>query len=90
MEILEIWLRKLESYVKPSNFMFGVFLSGLCCTGKLIFVFEEEADALLDIPANIRLVALLPAAYFLGDDFKLAKRVPARERTYGGGWGQMR
>jgi nitroreductase len=53
-------------------------------------VCEEDAAALLGIPANIRQVGLLPVAYFLGDDFKPAKRVPARERTYWDGWGQTR
>jgi hypothetical protein len=29
-------------------------------------------------------------AYFTGDDFKPAKRVPARERTYWNIWGETR
>ncbi len=51
-------------------------------------VYEEETAALLDIPTHIRQVGLLPVAYFLGEDFKPAKRVPARERTHWDGWGQ--
>ena len=34
--------------------------------------------------------ALLPVAYFKGDDFKPGKRVPARELTYWDGWGETR
>lgn len=52
--------------------------------------YEQEAAALLDIPDHIRQAALLPVAYYTGDDFKPARRVPARQRTYWNGWGQMR
>jgi nitroreductase len=52
--------------------------------------YEQEAAALLDIPEGIAQAALLPVAYYTGDDFKPAKRVPARERTYWNGWGQTR
>ena len=34
--------------------------------------------------------ALLPVAYYLGVDFKPARRVPARERTYWNHWGATR
>ena len=46
--------------------------------------------ALLGIPANVTPAACLPVAYFTGDDFKPAKRVPARERTYWNNWGGHR
>jgi len=52
--------------------------------------YEQEAAALLGIPDGIRQAALLPVAYYTGEDFKPAKRVPARERTYWNGWGQTR
>lgn len=52
--------------------------------------YEQEAAALLDIPDGIAQAALLPVAYYTGDDFKPAKRVPARDRTYWDGWGQTR
>ena len=41
---------------------------------------------MLGIPDHITQAALLPVAYYTGDDFKPAKRVPARERTYWNGW----
>ena len=52
--------------------------------------YEKEAATLLGIPDSITQVALLPVAYFTGNDFKPAKRIPARERTYWNGWGQTR
>ena len=52
--------------------------------------YAHEAAALLGIPDNIRQAALLPVAYFTGEDFKPAKRVPARERTYWDSWGETR
>jgi hypothetical protein len=44
--------------------------------------YEQEAAALLGIPEGICQAALLPVAYYTGEDFKPAKRVPAHERTY--------
>ena len=52
--------------------------------------YEQEAARLLAIPADVTQAALLPVAYYLGDDFKPARRVPARERTYWNRWGAMR
>jgi hypothetical protein len=47
------------------------------------------ADA-LGIPASVTQAVLLPVAYFTGDDFKPAKRLPARELTYWDTWGAQR
>ena len=52
--------------------------------------YEQEAATLLGIPENIMQVALLPVAYFTGDDFAPAKRVPARELTYWNSWGELK
>jgi nitroreductase len=52
--------------------------------------YEQEAAEILGIPAHIRQAALLSVAYYTGEDFKPAKRVPARERTYWNEWGQKR
>jgi nitroreductase len=51
---------------------------------------EREAAALLDIPATVTQVALLPVAYFHGTEFRRARRVPARERTHWDAWGATR
>jgi nitroreductase len=52
--------------------------------------YEKESAALLGIPDHIAQAVLLPVAYYTGDDFKPARRVPARERTYWEGWNQTR
>ena len=52
--------------------------------------YEKEAATVLNIPDGIAQAALLPVAYYTGDDFRPARRVPARERTYWDGWGETR
>ena len=52
--------------------------------------YEPEAAALLGIPPDVMQVALLPVAYYHGADFKPARRLPARERTYWDRWGASR
>jgi nitroreductase len=52
--------------------------------------YEQEAAQLLGLPPNLTQAALLPVAYFTGDDFQPARRQPARERTYWNGWGRRR
>jgi nitroreductase len=48
--------------------------------------YEKEIAALLDIPGSFTQAALLPVAYFSGEDFKPAKRIPAAELTYWNTW----
>lgn len=52
--------------------------------------YEKEVAQVLGIPDNITQAALLPVAYFTGEDFKPADRLPAREVTYWDGWGNSR
>ncbi len=47
---------------------------------------EGEIAEKLGIPDGISQAALLPVAYFKGDDFRPAKRKPMRDRTYWDGW----
>ncbi|MCZ6874436.1 MAG: nitroreductase family protein [bacterium] len=56
----------------------------------LHLMYEAEVAALLGIPEGMTQGALLPVAYFTGDDFQPAKRIPGRERTYWDAWGQTR
>lgn len=56
----------------------------------LHLMYEAEAAALLEIPDGLTQGALLPVAYFTGDDFQPAKRIPGRERTYWDTWGHTR
>lgn len=48
--------------------------------------YEREVAALLGIPDRVTQAALLPVAWFTGDDFKPAQRLPATERTHWDGW----
>jgi nitroreductase len=52
--------------------------------------YEQEVAAALGIPDNISQAALLPVAYYTGDDFKPAYRVPAKQLTYWDQWGETR
>lgn len=52
--------------------------------------FEKEAAEILEIPDSVTQAALLPVAYFTGEDFKPAQRIPSREFTYFDTWGNKR
>jgi nitroreductase len=47
---------------------------------------EREVAELLGIPESVSQAALLPVAYFTGDDFKVAKRLPASQVTHWDTW----
>jgi nitroreductase len=49
--------------------------------------YEQEAAQLLGIPATVTQTALLPVAYFTGDDFHPADRIPAAQVTHWDHWG---
>jgi nitroreductase len=51
-------------------------------------VHEARVADLLGIPPTVTQVALLPVAYYTGDDFTPAPRRPAREITYLNRWKQ--
>ena len=57
---------------------------------SLHLMFEEEARDVLGIPANITQAGLFPVAYYTGEDFKPAKRLPASALTYWNTWGETR
>ena len=48
--------------------------------------YEAEAAELLGIPPTVSQVALLPLAYYTGDDFKPGTRKPAADVTYWNTW----
>jgi nitroreductase len=50
----------------------------------------DRVAELLGIPEGVTQVALVPVAYFTGDDFRPARRRPAEEVTYWDAWGQPR
>ena len=56
----------------------------------IVFTYGKEVAEILQLPENLTPSVCLPVAYFTGDDFKPAKRVPARERTHWNAWGNRR
>lgn len=54
----------------------------------LHLAYEREAAELLGIPENVTQVAMTPVAFYTGDDFKLASRLPAEKVTYHNHWKQ--
>jgi len=73
------------------SFMLALRARGVGCAWTTLHIrYEQEAARLLQIPADVMQVALLPVAYYRGDDFKPASRIPARQRTYWNRWGASR
>lgn len=56
----------------------------------LHLAYADEVAALLGLPDTVTQAALLPVAYYTGDDFRPAVRVPGREITYWNNWGETR
>jgi nitroreductase len=54
----------------------------------LHLAWEDEVAALLNIPSDVMQVALLPVAYTLGLDFKVAQRQPPEEIVHWDSWQQ--
>lgn len=54
----------------------------------LHLMYEKEAAGILGIPDHITEVSLLALAYFTGEDFKPARRLPARDLTHWNTWGR--
>lgn len=48
--------------------------------------YEREVGEILDIPETVTQVALLPVAYYHGEDFRPAPRRPVEEVTYVDSW----
>jgi len=73
------------------SFMLAARARGLGSVWTTIhLLYEKEAAELLAIPASFTQAALLPVAFYKGDDFKPASRLPAREVTYWDTWGAKR
>jgi nitroreductase len=69
------------------SFMLALRARGLgAAWTTLHLVFEKEVAAILGIPGNVTQVALLPVAYFKGEDFHPAKRLPASGFTHWDAW----
>jgi nitroreductase len=73
------------------SFMLALRARGLgSAWTTLHLVYEREVAEILGIPENFTQTALLPVAYYTGDDFQPASRIPAAEVTYWNGWHQPR
>lgn len=51
---------------------------------------EKEVADLLGIPDNVTQAVLLPVAYYTGEGFRPAKRLPASQMIYWNSWGATR
>lgn len=73
------------------SFMLALRARGLGTSWTTLHLrYENEIAEILDIPGHITQAALLPVAYYTGEDFKPAKRVPAAEVTSWESWGSKR
>ncbi len=73
------------------SFMLAARARGLgCCWTTLHLRNAGAAAGLLSLPDDITQAVLLPVAYFRGDDFKPAERLPLDEVTHWNSWGQRR
>ena len=73
------------------SFMFALRARGLGAAWTTLHLrYENEIAEILNIPNNVTQAALLPVAYYTGDDFRPAKRIPAAEVTSWDSWGNKR
>ena len=69
------------------NFMLAARSRGLGTAWTTLHLrYEHEAAELLGIPHSVSQVALTPVAYYTGDDFKVASRLPAEKVVYLNEW----
>jgi nitroreductase len=70
------------------SFMLAARARGLGTAWTTIHLFfEKEVAALLGIPDDWTQTVLFPVAYYTGDDFRPAHRLPAAEMTHWDAWG---
>jgi nitroreductase len=73
------------------SFMLAARARGLGTSWTTIhLMFEQEAASILGIPPTVTQAALFPVAYFTGETFKPARRIPAKQLTYWDAWGSVR
>jgi nitroreductase len=69
------------------SFMLALRARGLGTAWTTIHLFSEaEVSTMLGIPEDWTQTVLFPVAYYTGDDFKPAKRLPVEKVTYFNGW----
>lgn len=73
------------------SFMLALRARGLGTAWTTLHLFfEQDAAAILGIPATVTQVALFPVAHYRGTDFKPATRLPAASRVHWDAWGAHR
>ena len=73
------------------SFMLALRARGLgTAWTSLHLVYEKEAATLLGIPDTVTQTVLFPVAYYTGEDFKPARRLPAAQVTHWNTWGGRR
>ena len=73
------------------SFMLALRSRGLGTAWTTIHLFQEQAiSELLGIPADWTKTVLFPVAYYTGDDFKPAHRLPSDTMTHWDSWGTHR
>ncbi|MSO59881.1 MAG: nitroreductase family protein [Ilumatobacteraceae bacterium] len=73
------------------SFMLALRSRGLGTAWTTIHLFQEkEISQLLGIPEDWTQTVLFPVAYYTGDDFRPAHRLPAGEMTHWNSWGSHR
>jgi nitroreductase len=73
------------------SFMLALRARGLGAAWTTLHLrYENEIADILGIPQSMTQAALLPVAYYVGEDFKPAKRVPAADVTSWNSWGSKR
>jgi len=71
------------------NFMLALRSRGLgSAYTTLHLAFEAEAAEILGIPDTVTQTAMIPVAYYTGDDFKPARRRPVEDVVYLNQWKQ--
>src|SRR5215212_4248356 len=71
------------------SFMLALRARGLGSAWTTLHLrYEQEAAQLLGLPPTLTQAALLPVAYYTGDDFQPARRTPVGERISWNGWGK--
>ncbi|NKQ37327.1 MAG: nitroreductase family protein [Chloroflexi bacterium] len=71
------------------SFMLALRSRGLGAAWTTLHLrYENEIADLLGIPADVTQAALLPVAYYIGDDFRPAKRLPLEEVMSWNEWGK--
>lgn len=69
------------------SFMLALRSRGLgAAWTTLHLAYEAEAAEILGIPDTVTQVAMIPVAYYTGEDFRPAKRQPVEKVTYVNGW----